>query len=267
MVNFVAKALVLLHTVLSVAAMSWALWNYWQDKDFGRIEPVKEVFTYDKDGNPTDWTRHASAIDKSQAALIEAKNTRDLTYVFVKPALDEVRANEAYLANGHLHYRYEMKRLLHAPGEIEVKKFQDGGLTLDTPNSNLGQPAQEDKAVENIKKSHVGYQADLKAIFDDVKMVEDEIQSDTKKTKLLVAQMTGTDEQNKYVQPGLYDLIDLEFKAQIQLKTEIENIKPHWSKAIENARLYQSRRGGLEETLQKLKKPAAPTPKVEKKVI
>jgi hypothetical protein len=275
MVNFVAKSLVLLHTVLSVAAMSWAILNFWQDKDFGRMEPIKEVLEYKEDGTEKTWVRYASTIDKSQAALIEAKNTRDLTYAYVKPTLDEIRENEAYLANNHLHYRGEIKRLRYGPGddkgEIEIKRFQDGGLTLDTPTSNLGKPAQEDKPLANIKKSYAAYSADLDKIYDKEKEVLAEIQKDTKMTKALVFTMTGTNELNQYVQPGLYDLIDLEFKAQIQLKIEIDNIKPHWSKAIENARLYQSRRGGLEETLQKLQKkpapPMPPTPKPEKKVI
>jgi hypothetical protein len=272
MANFVAKALVLLHVILSVAAMTWAIMLVLQDKDFGRMEPIKEILDYDATtGEPKSWVRHASAIDKSHAALIEAKNTRDLTYVFVKPALDQIRENEAFLANNHLHYKAEMNRLQNGAGELEVKRFKDGGLELDTPASNLGKPAQEEKALANIKKSYKAYSDDLKAIFLEVDKVEEEIQTDTKKTKEIVFQMTGKDEANKYVQPGLYDLIDLEFRAQTQLKIEIDDIKPHWSKAIENARLYQSRRGSLEDTLEKLKKkpapPMPPTPKLEKKLL
>jgi hypothetical protein len=267
MVNVLAKSLVLVHTILSVAAMSWAIMLFLDAKDFGWKEPNKEVLVYDAEGNPKESVRHASAIDKSQAALIESKNSRDLTYAYVKPALDQIRGNEAYLANNHLHYRAELKRLQYAPGELEVKKFQEGGLILDTPNSNLGKPTQEEKPLANIKKSYQAYGDDLTRILKEEHDVDAEIQSDTLKTKALVAKMTGTDETNKYVQPGLYQLTDLEFKAQTQLKISISDIKPRWSQAIENARLYQSQRNGLEQTLEKLKKkPAPPTPKLEKKV-
>lgn len=271
MINFFAKALVLFHTILSIAAMSWAIMIFLQAKDYGWREPAKEVFEYDATtGDPKSWVRHASEIDKSQAALIDAKNGRDLTYTYVKPTLDEIRDNEAYLANNHLHYRAEMKRLQSGVGDLEVKRFQDGGLILDTPTSSLGKPALEDKAIANIKKSYDAYGDDLKTLLKEEKKMDDEIQVDTVKTKAITAKMTGTDEFNKYVQPGLYQLIDLEFKAQTQLKIEIDEIKPGWSKAIENARLYQSQRNGLQETLEKLKKkpapPMPPTPKLEKKV-
>jgi hypothetical protein len=70
--------------------------------------------------------------------------------------------------------------------------------------------------------------------------------------------LTGTDENNKIVEPGLYTLLDLEFKAQTQLRVEIEEIKPYWSKATEQARLFVYRRSDLEATLQKLKAPLPP---------
>jgi hypothetical protein len=269
MINVLAKSLVLVHTVLSVAAMSWAIMLFLDAKDFGWKEPYREVLVYDNEGNPKESVRHASAIDKSQAALLDSKNTRDLTYVYVKPALDQIRTNEAYLANNHLHYRAEMKRLQYAPGELEVKKLQEGGLVLDTPNSNLGKPTQEEMPLANIKKSYQTYGEDFKKLLKEENDVDAEIQSDTLKTKALVAKMTGTDETNKYVQPGLYQLIDLEFKAQTQLKIAIDDIKPRWSEAIENARLYQSQRNALEATLGKLKKKSAPPPtqKPEKKIV
>ena len=69
--------------------------------------------------------------------------------------------------------------------------------------------------------------------------------------------MTGTDETNKYVQPGLYQLIDLEFKFQTEIKNEIDDIKPNESKSIEQSRLYQYRRADLEATLQKSVAPPA----------
>ena len=270
MINFLAKSLVLLHMILSVAAMSWAILLFLDPKDFGWKDPRQEVYQYNEDGSPKSSIWHASEIDKSQAALVLAKNTRDLTYIYVKPTLTEIHDNEAYLANNHLHYRAEMKRLQDGVGDIEYKAFKEGGMTLDTPNNNLGKPAQEDKAIANLKKSYKTYADDFKMVLDEEKKVADEMQADTLKTKAITALTTGTDEANKYVQPGLYDLIDREFKAQTKLKEEIDDIKPRWSRALENARLYQSQREGLEQTLEKLKKrptpPVQPTPKQEKKI-
>jgi hypothetical protein len=265
-INLIAKGLVLFHTTISLLAMTWALHLVLSAQDFGWAEPYKEVTEYDAEGNEKSLVRHASHIDKSQAALINAKNTRDVTYVHVKPAIDQVRETEPFLAANHLHYLAEMKRLKEATGEIEVKRFKDGGNVLDTPG-NLGKPALEDKAIPELKKSYKTYGADLKGLFDDIDKVEDEIKTIARDTKKITADLTGTDEANKYVQPGLYQLTDLEFKAQSQLKVEIDDIKPRWSKAIQNAQLYQTQRIGLEDTLQKLMKQPAPpmAPKVEKK--
>jgi len=122
-----------------------------------------------------------------------------------------------------------------------------------------------------VTKSYKEYQADLKKLIGHVDPktkeetpgqiddVEKEIRRIVNDTKRFTALLTGTDEANKYVQPGLHQLIDLEFKYQEQIKTEIHDIKPSWSKAIEQSRLLQYRRADLEATLEKLKgSPRAP---------
>jgi hypothetical protein len=92
--------------------------------------------------------------------------------------------------------------------------------------------------------------------------VDEESKAKISEAKRFVRELTGTDEGNKFVEPGLYQLLDQEFKAQTQLRVEIEDIKPFWSKANEQARLFVYRRSALEGTLQKLKGAA---PKVENK--
>lgn len=278
MINFVAKSLVLAHTLLSVAAMSWAIMLVIDPVDLGWKEPIRETLEREPDtipglilGNVKSSVRYASEYDKSQASLNEAKNSRDLAYTYVTPALDQIRDNEGYLANNHLHYRAELRRLQEGSGDLEVKGLREGGFALDTPNSNLGKPAQEDKPIANLKKSYRAYGEDFKMLLEKEKEVDVEMQVQSVKTKAITALTTGTDEANKKIQPGLYDLIDMEFKAQTKLKDEIDDIKPRWSNALENARLYQSQRQGLEQTLEKLKKnatpPVQPTPKLEKKVV
>ncbi|HZZ81178.1 MAG TPA: hypothetical protein VFE62_21930 [Gemmataceae bacterium] len=254
MMNFIAKGLVLFHTVISILAMTWAVTYVLVGRDFGWAEPRQEATEYDGEGNAKAFVRYASEIDKSQVALLEAKENRDLTYVYVKPAIDQFREAEPYLANNHLHYRAEMERLDKATGPLKVKDFKDGGNTLDTPTSKLGKPALEDKDLDDIKKSYESYGNDMKSLYKDIAEVENDLNKISVASKKIVADLTGTDEANKYVQPGLYDLVDLEFKAQTKLKQEIDDIKPYWSRAIQNAQLYRSQRDQLENTLKKLKK-------------
>jgi hypothetical protein len=264
MINLLAKSLVLLHTILSLAGMTWAIMIVLQAKDFGWKEPYKEVLEYTKEGGEKSSVRHASTFDKSQAALIEAVKTRDLTYSYVKPALDSLRFTEPYLPSNQLFYLAELKRLREAPDKIDVKRLQDVGMRVEDNTRNLGKPVAEVEALKNIDKSYKAYQGDLKTLYKQIDDVEDDIRKIVNETKKITADLTGTDETNKYVQPGLYNLIDLEYKAQGQIKTEMEDIKPKRSKAVENARLFQYTRAGLEEALDRLKG-IAPAPKDQKK--
>lgn len=260
MMNFLAKSLVLVHTVLSLLALCWALMVYFNGRDYGFIEPFKEVLEYNSEGGVKSALLHASDIDKSMAALTEAGKTRDRTYAHVKPALDSMRATEPYLAANHLFYRAELKRLRESKDPIEVKRQKLGGFILETPH-NLGKGELEPNALADIKKSHKAYQEDAKRLFKEIDDVDEEARKIIDKTKAITAQMTGTNEKNEYVQPGLYQLIDLEFKTQAQIKLETDEIKPFWSKAVEQSRLFQYRRSDLEATLEKLKRVAPPLPK------
>ncbi len=263
MMNIFGKSLVLIHTMLSVAALAWAAMFFFQSRDLGYAEPRKEITEYDKEGNPKGAIRFASEFDKSTAALTSARNTRDQLYGPVQPALDKLRKTEPYLPNNHLAYQRKLKELREAPEKIEVKRLKEGGLFLEVDVGDLGQPVPEDKAVDGVSKSYKVYAAELKALQEKSLKVEEEIRVVVGDIKTFTAELTGTDEANKYVHPGLYQMTDMEFKAQGQLKIEIDEIKPHWSKAIEQARLYMFRHRDLEATLLKLQ--AAPAPKVQKK--
>jgi hypothetical protein len=266
MSNNFGKGLVLIHTMLSVAALLWAFMLFFQGRDLGYAEPRQVVTEYDGQGNPkpNSIVRFASEFDKSTAALVAAKNTRDQLYVHVQPALDKLRKTEPYLPNNHLAYQRALKQMRESPDKIEVKRLKEGGLFLEIDHGDLGQPVPEDKAVDGVSKSYKVYAAELKDLQDKVQEVEKEIRVVVGDIKTFTAELTGTDETNKYVHPGLYQMTDMEFKAQGQLKIEIDEIKPHWSKAIEQARLYKFRRSDLEATLLKLQA-VAPAPKVQKK--
>jgi hypothetical protein len=248
MMNFFAKALVLVHTIISVMACGWAFMIFFQGRDWGFAEPRKEAVAFKPDGEPTAWNRHASDIDKSIAALNAAVKMRDQLYPEVQAALDKIRTTQPYLPRNTLYYQAEINRLQKSPDNIVVKRLKDGGLVLEL----LDTPAQ-DNEVKGITKSIKTYSADLAKLQKDVGDVEMEIQQVTTETKKLTAELTGTDEANKYTHPGLYQLIDLEFQIQLQLKREIEEIKPHARKAMEAANVMAGRRLDLEATLEKLK--------------
>ena len=253
MMNTLGKTLVLIHAVLCFMGMTWAIMLVLQARDFGWMAPFREVLEWTPEGNVKSAILHASEYDKSQAALTEAAKTRDRTYVHVKPAIDSIRASEPYLPNNTLFYKAELERLRSSQEPIEVRRLKAAGIILDTPGSRLGKPVPEDKALEMVTKSFVVYQGDLKKIFAEIDKVEEEIQKVVATTKKITAELAGPDETFKY--KGLYHLLDKEFEAQGKLKVEIDDIKPNWSKAVEQSRLFLQRRAGLEATLEKLKGP------------
>ena len=260
MINFLAKSLVMVHTVFSLAAMTWALWFFLQAKDYAWIEPRKEVLVYNDDGTPKTSVRHASEYDKSVVALEQAVRARNLLFTHVKPALESIEKNEPFVYENHLHYLAEMKRLRESPDKIEVKRLKDGGLFLEVPG--VGRPISDDaKKIDEVSKSFRVYQGDLKKLDQELKKLEDEINVKVRETREFTKELTGTDELNKYVHPGLYQLHDREFKAQSQLKVEIDELKPYWSQSIEQARQHRIRRTDLESTLKKLKDAMPPVKK------
>src|SRR5205085_317383 len=100
-------------------------------------------------------------------------------------------------------------------------------------NSKLSKPAFEETKVNGVDKSYIAYVGDLQKLFKELDVVEKEIKAQVEDTQKFTTELTGMNDKNKYVKPGLYQLIDLEYKTQTQLKTEIDDIKPQWSKAIE----------------------------------
>jgi DNA-binding XRE family transcriptional regulator len=252
MTNNIGKGLVLLHTVFSIGAMTWAIALVLQGKDFGWLEPASEVVEYNKDGSEKTSWRRASELDKSQAALVMAAHYRDLAYLEVKPSIDAMLETEPYLAANHLQFVAKQKELRQAEGKLEIKRLKDAGLVVPTPLS----PPEFGAVVDMVDKSLRTYEQESKQLRDDKAKIGEEIRGIQTKTKEITAQLTGTDEKNKYVQPGLYQLVDLEYQAQVQIKIETEQIKPQWSKAIEQAKLFRIRYDDLQSTMQRLEAPA-----------
>ena len=253
--NIAGKLLVLVQVTLSMAAMTWAMLSVLLAKDFGWREPAREVVEWTKEGAEKTVIRYASEHDKSTAALKEAVRLRDLTYIYVKPAMDELRQGEHFLWQNHLYFVAQLKEMRESPDTFDVRRFQPLGLKIEPSFRDLGKPELEAAKVDGVNKSKKTYEAELKKLRAEIATVEEQSRKVLILTKRFTAELTGTDDNNKYVQPGLYQLTDVEFKTQSELKVAIEAIKPDWSKAVEQARLFMARRGDLEETLSKLLAP------------
>src|SRR5258708_3865039 len=126
MMNVIAKSLVLVQAVLSIAAMTWAIMLVLQSRDLGWKEPAKEVFEYNSDGTPSSKpgavVRYPSEFDKSVIAVKEAGYARDRAYRHVQPALDAIDQTENLLPENHLWYLSQLKRLKEGdPGKKDFK--------------------------------------------------------------------------------------------------------------------------------------------------
>ncbi len=118
MMNVMAKSLVLLHATVSVMCMTWAMLIVLQGRDFGWVDPAKDVLSRKPDGTVDKAVRHASEYDKSIAAVTVVVKTRDMTMVHVQPAVDALRATEPYLPDNRLFFLSEIDRLQSSPGAI-----------------------------------------------------------------------------------------------------------------------------------------------------
>src|SRR5882672_3819896 len=169
MMNFVAKTLVLMQVVLSLAGMTWALMLFVQGRDLGWKEPGMEVFEYGSDGNPSTKPgavmRFASDYDKSVVAVQEAGATRDRAYRYVEPALESNAVTEKYLPENHLFYWKEKTRLRNERSdedkktEFKVRRLKNAGHALTPKDGDLGTPEFEDEAIAMIKKPYLEYKA------------------------------------------------------------------------------------------------------------
>jgi hypothetical protein len=255
-INFMGKSLVFLHTLISLVAMAWAIGLFLQFTDWGWKEPRQEL-----------ETRIASEFDKSAAALKLAVKARDMVLPPIKPAHDRIAEAEARYPANHLFYLQELEKLrgepllpgkasfLAAKGAFEAKEFKGPGLPLDN-NKATGKPILETK-IEGLEKPLLEYRSDLDKVKGEVVKVEKDIEAVLEKTKEITYTLTGMDDTGKKVTIGLYDLVDAEYESLTRARAEYEDLKPIWAQTLEEARLYSTRRVGLETILDSLKKTAA----------
>ncbi len=243
MMNRIGKGLVLAHTAISLLALSWAAGLYVQFTDWGWKEPRTNL-----------GYRVPSEYDKRAASFKEAVKARDMVMPVLQPAQASLLKAETSLANNHLYYNEALARLSGATEPIAVKAIKKEGATaLDTPI--IGKPVLEDKAIEGITKSYQSYLADLKNIGESIKSEIGDINKWTEAAQKVTFELNGKDATGKKVPNflGIYDLLDLEKKAQDQALAEKDYLEPVWTRSLQESQGYRERREQLEEYLDRLR--------------
>ncbi len=248
--NRVGKLLVLLNVVLSMLAMSWAGAIFFQQLDWGWMEPRKDI---------TGTVRVPSEIDQRHAAVMEEHKAIQLLMPALAAAEAAVPDAQARFYQNHNWYREQLARLRHDPAvplEIKDIEFKDGSVVLekgkDTGKPVLGQ------AVPELTKSYDSYAKELKEVQKSIDDMVDAIgKTIEEKEKVLTLNLTGV----KGTRPGLYDLVGDEYQDQVRTKFEIEYVRPQWVDALRAVGQYRERRQLLQDTLARLKKGRTETKK------
>ena len=243
--NRIGKALVLVHTAVSIVALSWAVGLFFQFTDWGWKEP-----------RSVQGLRIPSEYDKRTAAFKEGVHGRDLALVGLEQARLNLRDAKEHFAQNHLFYKQELARLGSSPDPIEVKYIARAGkIVLDTPGKTIGKPVLKDK-VEGITKSYDSYLADLKKINEEIDQAVKELSDWIAKTKGITFILNGKDDLGKEQKNtvGIYALLEREKQAQDQAQLEKEYILPIRAQRRQEAELLVERRASLQETLDRLKK-------------
>lgn len=242
MTNIFAKSLVALHLVLSLMALTWALMVFMDVTDWGWKEPRQDL------GQSV-----ASEYEKSTGMFKRAVRARDAAWPAVTPARADRAEAQNYFPKNHLYYLAELRRLKESPDEkIEVKGFKGPGLPLEPAGKpKVGRPVLGE-LVPGVVKSQVSYRKDRAELLTQIDAVEKQVRDLVEKTKKIDFQLTGKDDAGAEVQPGLYALVDAEYRTQAAAKFEKEYLSPRWAQSLEEARLYTLRRTGLEKSLRRL---------------
>jgi hypothetical protein len=243
MINFLGKTLVIVHTLLCLLGMTWAGAMFLQFTDLGWKVPRQHL----DQSIPSEF-------DKSVASIKLALQGRDLILPGVRPPQDSLRDTANYLPGNHLFYASELNRLRKSSDPIVVKGLKEGLDYLEPSKlPGLGKP-KLDVDMPAFTKSYESYLADLQDQYKKIDAEQAAIRKTLEETREINFQLTGKDDAGESKTKGIYDLLDVETQTQSRLKAEREYMQPFREQAVEEARLYQLRRVGMELTLQKLQK-------------
>jgi hypothetical protein len=242
MMNYIAKALVLIQVALSLLAMTWAAALCFLATDWGMTKPRLEA-----------TERAPSELDKRVAAAKQAFQARDMVVPGVEKAQDKLYGTMARFYKNHLFYRNTLAQLRSGTGPIQVKeiKFENDAPVFDADVAGI------DKSYLEYRKELLGKtdksEDDPEALYHKLMVLNEEVRDLIQKNEKLTRQLNGTDAAGKKVQLGLYDLLEHEAQMQTQIRFEKQYLEPQWASALEQRRSFEERRGGLERTLERLR--------------
>jgi hypothetical protein len=251
MTNSIGRALVLVHTLISLFALCLAILVYFEAVDWGRAEP--RLSRGEPAKGASNDLRIASEYDKSAVIFKDAETARNLVVPLLAPAEASLREAEARFPQNHLFYVAELKKLREGDEPIEVKAIAANGIPTDTPGKRIGKPIPEVK-VEGLDRSLAAYRALLATEQKKLDPVESEIRKYAEADQKITYNLTGKGDDGKKQMHGLYELVDQEFKNQQLLIQERDYLQPQWATAVESARRFGERRTSLEATLRTLQK-------------
>jgi len=256
MMNVLGKAFVIVHTVLSMAALMLGILIWFEFIDWGRLEPRTVLVVKDaKDSKKDEYQAIASQYERAVIMLEEAGLARDRVLPLAAPAMASLRQAENIYPDNHLAYASEIERLYYDENpQIEIKPLMNPGLEFDKNGPKLGRPIYGEK-LDDIDAPYRRYAGDLKKALEDISKVEEDIAKLVKDNKEITAVLTGRDEDTGLkVKHGLNELLDIEYRALQQARAEREYLKPQSAQQLEEARVYALRRAGLEATRARLQK-------------
>jgi hypothetical protein len=247
MMNFIGKGLVLVHTLFSLLGLGLALVIFYEFVDWGRSEPRVSRGEPTKSGTSID-TRIPSEFDKSKVMFDDAVAGRNLVITPMVPAEDAWHQVEDRLAQNHLYYVAELRKVRTGDGQIEVKGFSADGIPTDAPGKRFGK-AIPDARIDGLDKPLSAYRRELDDELKKLDPIEKQIAEWAEKNQEITYQLTGKDAQGKKVCHGIFELINIEFQNQQLARMERDGTHPRWATVVEEARRYGARRDSLEATL------------------
>ncbi|MFO0965294.1 MAG: hypothetical protein U0793_06870 [Gemmataceae bacterium] len=245
MMNTVAKTLVLFHLGLAILALTWATGLYLQFLDYGWLEPRLQL---DK--------RVASEFDKRVVAHEHARAGVERAVRDVNAYVKKLHQARENFAQNDLLYLAELEALSSAIAKdgkdlkFKAPHFKGGTLALTRPEPYAAPDLSEN--LKGIVKSYKGYREEF---LDTVKKIDVEMKKDRDwiaKHAEISSLLNGKHVGKDIVEPGLYDLIEEEDRAQKQAKYELDYLEKIWAPVLQEAEVFVERRVRLQKTLDDL---------------
>ena len=262
MINHLGKGLALTFGGLAIMLMIFAAALYFNAVDIGWNQPAR-VYRETDSRKPGDLGAVAGKFDKHEAAARKLIRMKYEALVRLGNAQASFLEVEPYLADNHLKGVALLKKLDEGTDTFVIRdwKFEDNGALALEPGTyrQLGFPFLE-TPFKDINKSFKSYHQDLDNVNKRLVQVLNNTSDVLKKEKDLTDRMIGeVDKDGKpslengaVVKPGWYYLLEVEAKAQMELKKELAYVQPLWTKELVDAQGLVNRREVLLRRLNEL---------------